>query len=131
MVVLTSPRSYAVLAAAQLADSVACAIPLPFVTKALDDVKFPAAGRWIFPLVKAASAIGLLSVTRFPALARFTTVMLTVYFALAVAFHLRARDIGLNAAAATTLMATFAAMAAKGPSDPHRGGVAPGRRGKD
>jgi hypothetical protein len=113
---LTSPRSYLVLAAAQAADAVACTVPLPFVTKALDDVNFPAENRWIFAVVKGASAIGLLSVTRFPALARLTTAMLTLYFALAVMFHLRARDIGLNAAAATTLLATFAAMTAKGPS---------------
>jgi hypothetical protein len=113
---LTSPRTYAVLAAAQAADAVACAIPLPFVSKALDDVNFPVGSRWIFPVVKGASAIGLLSVTRFPALARLTTALLSVYFALAVAFHLRARDIGLNAVAATTLSATFAAMTAKGPS---------------
>jgi hypothetical protein len=119
---LASPRTYAVLAAAQAADAVACAISMPFVTKALDDVKFPAENRWIFPVVKGASAIGLLSVTRFPALARLTTAMLTVYFALAVTFHLRARDIGLNAAAATTLMATFAAMTARGPSGPRRSG---------
>jgi len=62
---------------------------------------------------KVAAAIGLLSVGRFPALARLTTAMLTLYFALAVAYHVRARDIGSSAGAAATLAAIFAAMTAK------------------
>lgn len=44
--------------------------------------------------------------------------LLTVYFALAVTFHLRARDIGVGATAAAMRMAIFAAMTAKGPSGP-------------
>ncbi|HXY65339.1 MAG TPA: hypothetical protein VEI45_13545, partial [Mycobacterium sp.] len=33
---LTSPKTYAALAAFQAGDAVACAIPLPAITKALD-----------------------------------------------------------------------------------------------
>ncbi|MCW2690345.1 MAG: hypothetical protein JWR37_5235 [Mycobacterium sp.] len=114
--VLTSPPAYALLAAAQAGDAVACTIPIRTITECLDDVGFPKQGRWIFPVVKAASAVGLLSVFRYPALARFTTVMLTIYFVLAVGAHVRARDFGRNAAAAASLLATFAVLAAKGPS---------------
>jgi hypothetical protein len=113
---LTSTRTYAVLAAGQAGDAVISAIPVRTVSDCLDDVGFPQRNRWIFPVVKAASAVGLLSVTKFPALARLTTVLLTVYFVLAVGAHVRARDFGRNFAAASTLLAVFAAVAVKGPS---------------
>lgn len=81
---LTSPKTYAVLAALQAGDAVACAIPLPAIARLLDDLDVPVSVRPVLPVVKAASAVGLLSVTRFPALARLTTAMLTLYFILAV-----------------------------------------------
>lgn len=112
---LTSPRTYAALGALMAADAVFYAIPLRFVTEGLDKVHFPREYRWIFPPIKAAAAIGLFSVARFPPLARLTTAMLTLYFVLAVGFHIRSRDCGGSAAAATTFLATFAAMTAKGP----------------
>jgi hypothetical protein len=96
-------------------DAVIYAIPIPFVTKGLDAVDFPPEYRWIFPPIKAAAAIGLFSVTRFPRLARLTTAMLTLYFALAVLFHIRSRDLGSSVVAAGTFLATFAAMTAVGP----------------
>jgi hypothetical protein len=37
-----------------------------------------------------------LSITRRPALARLTTAMLTLYFVLAVGFHVKARDMSLQ-----------------------------------
>ncbi len=114
--VLTSPKAYAVLGAAQAADAVACAIPLPPITKALDDVELPAQYRPILPVVKAASAVGLLSAGRFPALARLTTFMLTVYFVLAVGSHLRAKDIGPGLAASSFFLGLYATLTAKGPA---------------
>lgn len=39
--------------------------------------------------------------------------LLTVYFALAVGAHVRVRDFGLNAAAASTLLLTYGALAAR------------------
>ena len=96
--------------------SVADAIPLAFIAKVLDDIGFPERYRWIFTPIKAAAAIGLFSVRWFPGLARLTTAMLTIYFVLAVAFHLKARDLSLAAAAAATFAAIFAAMTAKGPN---------------
>lgn len=92
---VTSPQMYTALGALMAFDAVIYAIPVPFVTRGLDAVNFPRRYRWIFPPIKAASAVGLLSVHRFPALARLTTAMLTLYFTLAVGFHIRARDLGV------------------------------------
>ena len=115
MGVLTSPKTYLALAAFQAGDAVACAIPLPPIAKTLDDLGVPASVRPVLPVVKAAAAIGLLSVTWFPALARLTTAMLTLYFVLAVGAHVRARDKVVNALPAASFLATFAVMTVKGP----------------
>jgi hypothetical protein len=48
-------------------------------------------------------------------LARLTTAMLTLYFALAVGAHLRARDRIVNAVPAASFLATYALLTAKGP----------------
>ncbi|MDY6996875.1 MAG: DoxX family protein [Actinomycetota bacterium] len=112
---LGSPRVYTLLAVAQAGDAVACAVPMRFVTECLDDVGFPTRHRWIFPVVKLASAAGLAAVWRFPGVARFTAFMLAVYFVLAVGSHVRARDFGRNFAAATSLLTLFGAMAAQRP----------------
>jgi DoxX-like family len=112
---MESLRTYDVLAAYLAASAVGDAIPLPFVTQVLDTVDFPARYRWIFPPIKAAAAIGLLSVRWSPALARLTTAMLTIYFTLAVGFHVKARDLSLAAVGAAAHGATFAALTAKGP----------------
>jgi hypothetical protein len=112
---LTSPKTYAVLAAFQAADAVACAIPVPPIAKTLDALGIPQEIRWLLPASKAASVIGLLSVSRIPALARLTTAMLTVYFVLAVGAHIRARDRIVNALPAVSFLATYAALTLKGP----------------
>lgn len=112
---LTSPKTYAVLAALQAGDAVACAIPLPPIARLLDDLDVRVSVRPVLPVVKAASAVGLLSVTRFPALARLTTAMLTLYFILAVGAHVRVRDRVVNAIPAASFLTLFALMTAKGP----------------
>ena len=58
MSALTSPKTYAALAAFQAADAVACAIPLSVITKALYQYGVPLNIRWILPVAKAASVIG-------------------------------------------------------------------------
>ena len=93
----------------------ACAIPIPPIAKSLDTLGVPENVRPVLPAVKAASAIGLLSVSRFPALARLTTAMLTLYFVLAVGAHVRARDKVVNALPAASFLATFAVMTVQGP----------------
>lgn len=116
MSALTSPKTYAALAAFQAGDAVACGIPIPPITKALDQYGVPPNIRWILPVVKAASAIGLLSAGRSPALARLTTAMLTLYFVLAVGAHIRVRDRIVNTLPAATFLATYAALTVKGPN---------------
>ena len=115
MSALTSPKTYAGLAAFHAVDAVACAIPLAPIKKTLDDVGLPENVRPVLPVVKAAAAVGLASVFRLPGLARLTTAMLTLYFALAVGAHLRVRDKVINALPAVSFLALFAAMTAKGP----------------
>lgn len=102
MSALTSPKTYAALAAFQAGDAVACAIPVPYIAKSLDTLGVPQDIRWILPVSKAASVIGLLSVSRFPVLARLTTAMLTLYFVLAVGAHIRVRDRVVNAVPAAS-----------------------------
>ena len=116
MSALTSPKTYAALAALQAGDAVACAIPLAPIAKTLDNLGIPQDIRWLLPASKAASVIGLLSASRIPALARLTTAMLTLYFALAVGAHLRARDRIVNAVPAASFLAIYAALTAKGPN---------------
>jgi hypothetical protein len=112
---LTSPKAYAALAVFQAADAAACAIPLPLITKALDQLGVPLDVRWILPVSKAASVVGLLSAGRFPALARLTTAMLTVYFMLALGAHIRVHDRVVNAIPAAFFLATYAVLTVKGP----------------
>lgn len=109
-----SPRVLALLASFQAVDAAICVRPVPYVAKCLDDVHYPQQNRWIFAPIKAASAVGLLGGIRFPWLAKLTLVMLTIYFGLAVGAHVRTRDIGLNALSASTLLATYGALAGKG-----------------
>jgi hypothetical protein len=112
---LTSPTTYAGLAAFQAVDAVACAIPIPPIAKILDTLGVPQEIRWLLPASKAASALGLLSAGRFPALARLTTAMLTLYFVLAVGAHLRVRDRIVNVIPAASFLATYAVLTLKGP----------------
>ena len=112
---LTSPKTYVALAAFQAGDAVACAIPVAPIAKTLDNLGVPQNVRPVMPVVKAAAAIGLLSVRWFPGLARLTTAMLTLYFVLAVGAHIRARDKVVNTLPAASFLVTFAAMTAKGP----------------
>jgi DoxX-like family len=115
MGVLTSPKSYAAFAAFQAGDAVAWAIPLPPIVKVLNGLGVPDSVRPVLPVVKAASAVGLLSVSWFPALARLTTALLTLYFVLAVGAHIRARDKVVNVLPAASFLTTFAVMTVKGP----------------
>jgi hypothetical protein len=108
-----SPRILTLLATFQAFDAVICIKPIPYIAKCLDDVHYPQQGRWVFPIVKAAAAIGLLGGTRSPGLAKLTLILLTVYFTLAVGAHVRVRDFGANAAAATSLLATYATLAVR------------------
>jgi hypothetical protein len=104
MSALTSPKTYAALA-----------VSAPPIKKALDDVGVPGGIHPVFPVVKAAAAVGPASVNRFPALARLTTAMLTMYFVLAVGAHVRVRNKIVKTLPAASFPALFAAMTVKGP----------------
>ncbi len=117
---LTSPKAYVALAAFQAGDALACAIPVRPIAEALDSLEIPQRIRWVLPVAKAAAAIGLLSVNRFPWLARLTTAMLTLYFVLAVGAHLRVRDSVVRTIPAATFLVTFATMTVKGPASAAR-----------
>ncbi|MBO0676422.1 DoxX family protein [Mycolicibacterium sp. S2-37] len=112
---MRSRRGYAALAALQAGDAVASAIPLPPIEKSLDSLGVPAGIRWVFPTVKAASAVGLLAGHRYPPLARLTTALLTLYFVLAVGAHLRVRDRLVNTVPAAGLLVLFGVLTVKGP----------------
>jgi hypothetical protein len=118
MSVLGSPKTYAALAAFHAVDAVAAGVQVAPVKKVLDDLKVPDNIRPVLPVVKAAAAVGLASVTRFPALARLTTALLTLYFILAVGAHVRVRDKVTNIVPAAAFLALCAAMTAKGPDQP-------------
>lgn len=115
MSALTSPKTYAGLAVFHAVDAAACAVQVAPIKEVLDRLGVPDGVRPVLPVVKAAAAVGLLSVTRFPALARLTTAMLTLYFVLAVGAHVRVRDTVVNTLPAASFLALFAAMTVKGP----------------
>lgn len=124
MAVLTSPKSYAALAAFHAVDAVLCAIPIPQVDDLLDDLAVSQLGRaktgWVIAVVKACAAVGLASVSRFPGLARLTTALLTLYFTIAVGLHARSWDRAsamtrLIGSLAVLFLALCAAMTVKGP----------------
>ena len=112
---MTSPKIYTGLAVFHAVDAIACAAQVPPIKKSLDSVGCPENVRRVLPAVKAAAAIGLLSVRRFPGLARLTTAMLTLYFTLAVGAHVRVRDTVVNTLPAAAFLTTFAVMTFKGP----------------
>lgn len=115
MSAVNSSKTYAALAAFHAGDAVACAIPIPYIAKTFDVLEVPPEIRRALPVIKTAAAVGLASVKRFPRLARLTTAMLTLYFVLAVAAHIRAHDRIVNIIPAASFLATFAAMTVKGP----------------
>ncbi|EFV13807.1 DoxX family protein [Segniliparus rugosus] len=108
-----SPKTLAAFAALQAADAVACAIPVKAIAEAFDRVEVPVKYRWLFPVVKGASAAGLALGAKFPPVARLTLALLTVYFVAAVGSHVRVRDSIPNSAAAAVLLGTYGYLAAQ------------------
>jgi hypothetical protein len=112
---LTARPTYAALAAFLAGDAVASAIPVPYVAKNMAAMRIPPKVRWAVPVAKAAAALGLGSVFRFPGVARATTAMLTAYFAGALGIQLRVRNRAANIVPAVLLLAVFAVMTVQGP----------------
>src|SRR5205814_9969003 len=76
----------------QLGDAVFNAIPTQWLRDDLDHLGFPQDLRFVFPIVKSASAAGLLVGMKRPAVGRVTAGALIAYFVLAMRFHARAGD---------------------------------------
>lgn len=93
------------MAAFQFADAAFSRRPLWFVTRCLEDVRFPRRYWGVFTPIKATAGLGLLVGLRVPHIGAVTAAALVVYFVLAVGSHLRVGDIGRNLASATFLLA--------------------------
>lgn len=126
MNVLTARPTYAALAAFLAGDAVATAIPVPYVAANMDAMRVPDRIRPAVPVVKAAAALGLASVFRYPAVARLTTGLLTLYFAVALGIHVRVRNQLANIIPPVVLLGVFAVMTARGPHPAPGGERAPG-----
>jgi hypothetical protein len=84
----------AALALIQAADAAFCDKPLGFVRDCLIDVRFRF---WpVLTPLKLAAAAGLVLGIWFVPLAVLTSAALLAYFLIAIAMHLRARDLGRN-----------------------------------
>lgn len=86
----------AVLAAIQLGDAALCWKPVAFIRACLVDVRFPQRFWWLLPPLKVAAAAGLVLGIWVRPVAVLTCAALVCYFLVAIAMHLRARDIGRN-----------------------------------
>ncbi|WP_431036842.1 DoxX family protein [Streptomyces sp. P6-2-1] len=84
------------LALVQLVDAVLCLRPVGFVRDCLTDVGLPRPWWRLLPVVKTASAAGLVAGIWWRPLAVVTSAALVLYFLLAIGAHVRARDFGRN-----------------------------------
>ncbi|WP_078312008.1 MULTISPECIES: DoxX family protein [unclassified Mycobacterium] len=111
---LANPKVLSALAVIQAADAAVCVRPMRPIKESLEKVGLPQRIWWVLPVVKLASAAGLIGGIRWAALGRLTTFMLTIYFTLAVGAHIRVRDKVLHALPAASLLVWFAVLAGKG-----------------
>jgi hypothetical protein len=93
------------LAVVQLADAAFNAIPNRWVKDDLDHLGFPEDLRFLFPLIKGGSALGLLAGLRWPRLGRLTAIALIAYFVAAMGYHARAKDRALRYGPAIGMLA--------------------------
>ncbi|MFC7945294.1 DoxX family protein [Microbacterium oxydans] len=85
-----------VLAVVTAVDAVLCLKPVAFIAQCFTDVRFPRRYWWIASPIKFAAVAGLIAGIWIPFLALFTTCCLIAYFVVAIAMHIRARDLGRN-----------------------------------
>lgn len=95
-------------AANQLGDAIACAIPLDIIRRDLDRLACPRSLQRALPVIKAASAAGLVVGTRWSRLGRMTAFSLVGYFLAAIGFHIRAKDPVWRSVPAASLCAASA-----------------------
>ena len=75
-----------------MGDAAFNALAKQWVTDDLEHLGFPTDLRLVFPVLKSASAFGLLAGLRWPPIGRTTAAALVVYFIIAMGFHARAKD---------------------------------------
>jgi hypothetical protein len=85
-----------VLAVVSFGDGLLCLRPVPFIAQCFTDVGFPRRWWWVMSPIKFAAAAGLIAGIWVPYLGAVTTIALVLYFVLAIAAHVRARDFGRN-----------------------------------
>ncbi|WP_327102932.1 DoxX family protein [Nonomuraea glycinis] len=93
-----------VLAIIQAGDAVMCIKPVPFIAQCFKDVRFPRRHWWIMPPLKFAAAAGLILGIWLPYLGAVTCAALVLYFVVAIAMHIAARDFGRNLFLNATVM---------------------------
>ena len=93
------------LVAVQLGDAAFNAIPTRWLRDDLEHLGFPWELRFVFPIIKTTSAVGLLGGFRWPRVGRVTAAALVLYFLLALGFHARARDKPVRWAPAAGMLA--------------------------
>ena len=85
-----------VLAAISFGDGLMCVKPLPFIVRCYEGVNWPRRYWWLMPPIKFAATTGLVAGLWIPGLGLVTSACLTLYFVVAIAMHVRARDLGRN-----------------------------------
>lgn len=85
-----------ILAAVSFVDAVLCLRPAVFIARCFEDVGWPRRWWWVMPPLKFAAAAGLVAGIWTPYLGAVTASALVLYFVIAVAMHIRARDLGRN-----------------------------------
>jgi DoxX-like family len=85
-----------VLAAITAVDGVLCLKPVGFIAQCFRNVGLPRRYWRLMPVIKFAATAGLLAGVWVPALGVLTTGCLVLYFLVAIAMHIRMRDLGRN-----------------------------------
>lgn len=84
------------LAVISFGDALLCLRPVAFIARCLEDVHWPRRYWWVLSPVKFAAAAGLVAGIWVPYLGLITSAALVLYFIVAIAMHIRARDFGRN-----------------------------------
>lgn len=85
-----------VLAAISVVDGILCLKPAAFIAQCFEDVRWPRRYWWLMSPIKFAAGAGLIAGIWIPGLGLLTTACLVLYFLVAIAMHIRARDFGRN-----------------------------------
>ena len=91
------------MAVVQVVDAIANEIPRRFVKAHLDHLGVPDRLRPVLPMIKIATAVGLLAGVRSPRIAAVTSASLVAYYAAAVRFHQLSGDHPIMCAPAAVL----------------------------